>query len=86
VTARILASSYMGIRESQPKRAALALETLADDYTKSFRYTDAARTYDDLLAHFADQLDRGRAKDDSDFAHLLQAVPAQTGTGNPERY
>ena len=45
------------IRQSQPKRPAIALETLADDYTKTFRYADAARTYDDLLAHFAGQLD-----------------------------
>jgi hypothetical protein len=55
----LLNRALPGIRESQPKRAALALETLADDYTKSFRYTDAARTYDHLLAHFAGQLDRG---------------------------
>jgi Aspartyl protease len=76
----LLNRALPGIRESQPKRAALALETLADDYTKSFRYTDAARTYDDLLAHFAGQLDRGGANDDSDLVHLLQAVPAQTIT------
>jgi hypothetical protein len=76
----LLSRALPSIRESQPKRAALALETLADDYTKSFRYTDAARAYDDLLAHFADELDRGGAKDDSDLVHLLQAVPAQTIT------
>ncbi len=76
----LLSRALPTIRESQPKRAALALETLADDYTKCFRYADAARTYDDLLAHFAGQLDRGGTKDDSDLAHLLQGVPAQTIT------
>jgi len=76
----LLSRALPGIRESQPKRAALALETLADDYTKCFRYADGARTYDDLLAHFAGQLDRGGTKDDSDLAHLLQGVAAQTIT------
>ena len=68
------------IRESQAKRAAIALEALADDYNKSFRYGDAARTYDDLLAHFAGQLASGGTKDDSGVAHLLEGVPAQTIT------
>ena len=76
----LLNRALPGIRESQPKRAAVALETLADDYTKCFRYADGARTYDDLLAHFASQLDRGGTKDDSDFVHLLEGVPAQTIT------
>jgi hypothetical protein len=76
----LLNRALPGIRESQPKRAALALETLADDYTKSFRYTDAARTYDDLLEHFSDKVDWGGTRDDSALVHLLQAVPAQTIT------
>ena len=76
----LLSRALPGIRESHPQRAALALETLADDYTKSFRYAEAARTYDDLLANFAGQLDRGGTKDDSDLAHLMQGVPAQTIT------
>ena len=76
----LLNRALPNIRESQAKRAAIALEALADDYNKSFRYGDAARTYDDLLAHFAGQLDRGGTKDDSDLAHLLQGTPAQTIT------
>ncbi len=76
----LLNRALPSIRQSQPKRAAIALEALADDYTKRFRYSDAARTYDDLLAHFGGQLDSGGTKDDSDLAHLLQGVPAQTIT------
>ena len=59
------------------------MEALADDYNKSFRYDDAARTYDDLLAHVSDQLDRHRLQgtmDDSGVMHLLRGVPAQTIT------
>jgi len=76
----LLNRALPGTRESQPKRAAVALETLADDYTKCFRSADGARTYDDLLAHFTSQLDRGGTKDDSDLVHLLEGVPAQTIT------
>jgi hypothetical protein len=31
---------------------------LADDYTKSFQYGDAAQADDDLLTHFSSQLAR----------------------------
>jgi hypothetical protein len=56
----LLNRALPNLRESQAKRAAIALEALADDYNKSFRYADAARTYDDLLAHFAGQLDTAK--------------------------
>jgi predicted aspartyl protease len=57
------------------------LEALADDYNKSFRYGDAARSYDDLLAHFANQMSGPQlqgTKDDAGVAHLLRGAPAQT--------
>ena len=38
----LLNRALPNIRESQAKRAAIALEALADDYNKSFRYGDAA--------------------------------------------
>jgi hypothetical protein len=76
----LLSRALPGIRESHPQRAPLTLETLADDYTKSFRYEEAARTYDDLFANFAGQMSRRGTKDDSDLAHLLRGVPAQTIT------
>ena len=76
----LLNRALPNIRESQAKRAAIALEALADDYSKTFRYGDAARTYDDLLVHFGGQLDSGGIKDDSGVAHILEGVPAQTIT------
>jgi hypothetical protein len=65
------------LRETQANRAATALEALADDYSKSFRYDDAARAYDDLLTHFAGQPEVAETKDDSRLTHLLEGVPAQ---------
>lgn len=67
--------------QSQPKRAALALEALADDYIRSFRYADADKTYRDLLEHFPDQLNSEQlqgTKDDAAVAHLLREAPRQT--------
>lgn len=78
---RLLSSALPSIRASHRARAAIALETLADDYNKSFRYTDAARTYDDLLTNFADQLNSEQlqgTKDDAGVAHLLSGAPAQS--------
>lgn len=82
-SSRLLNSALPGIRTSDRARGAVALETLADDYNKSFRYADAARTYDDLLTHFADQLDSDQlqgTKDDAGVAHLLRGTPAQEVT------
>ena len=78
---RLLNSAIPSIRKSQPARAALALEALADDYNKSFRYGDAANTYDDLLAHFSGELEKERlqgTRDDAGLLHLLAGAPAQT--------
>ena len=82
---RLLNNALPSVRTSRPDRAAVALETLADDYSKSFRYNDAAQAYDDLLAHFARQLDGQRlqgTKDDSAVLHLLRDAPEQTITWN----
>jgi predicted aspartyl protease len=82
---RLLERATPRIRESQPRRAAIALECLADDFTKVYRYADAARVYDDLLAHFAGELtpaDRQGARDDSGVAHLLAAALPQTISWN----
>jgi hypothetical protein len=61
----------------------VALGALADDYAKTFRYSDAARTYDDLLTHFAGQMEPKKlqgTKDDSESIHALRETPAQTIT------
>ena len=80
---RLLNDALPKIRELQAARAAVALEALADDYNKNFRYDDAARTYDDLLTHFAGQLGSKQlqgTKDDAGVMRLLQGAPAQTIT------
>src|ERR1700731_1001647 len=46
---QLLNGALPGLRKTHALRAAIALEALADDYNKSFRYADAAQTYDDLL-------------------------------------
>lgn len=78
---RLLSTALPNFRASRPDRAAVALEALADDYSKSFQYDDAARAYDDLLIHFASQLRREQlqgTKDDSGLMHILRDAPAQT--------
>ena len=78
---RLLNIALPGIRAPRKDRAAVALESLADDYNKTFRYADAAGAYDDLLAHFADQLNGDHlqgTKDDAGVAHLLRGARAQT--------
>jgi predicted aspartyl protease len=80
---RLLNSALPGIRTSRPDRAAIALQALADDYNKTFRYADAAQAYDDLLAHFATELVGSQlqdTKDDSGLAHILREAPPQTIT------
>jgi hypothetical protein len=49
---QFLNSALPLLRASRPDRAAVALEDLADDYSKTFQYADAARADDDLLTHF----------------------------------
>jgi Aspartyl protease len=77
----LLENALPGIRTSQLARAAIALEALADDYTKNFRYADAARAYDDLLTHFAIELPRKKVegtKNDAAVVHILREAPPQT--------
>jgi predicted aspartyl protease len=71
------------IRRSRPDRAMVALQALADDYTKSFQYADAAQVYGDLLTHFSSQLEPEElkgARNDAGLAQILREAPAQTVT------
>ncbi|MFZ0278458.1 MAG: retropepsin-like aspartic protease [Candidatus Sulfotelmatobacter sp.] len=80
---QLLTTALPNLQESRRDRAGIALQTLADDYTKAFRYADAARTDDDVLTHFSDQLtpeELKGAKDDSGIMHILQDAPPQTIT------
>ncbi len=78
---RLLQQALPVIRAANPARAAIALEALADDFTKSFRYREAADAYDDLLGHFSAELDAQElqgTKDDAGVAHILRDAPPQT--------
>src|SRR5947207_5434210 len=51
------------LRESAPKRAALALEAIATAYRANDQYGDAARAYAELSDRFANQLNNFPADD-----------------------
>jgi predicted aspartyl protease len=63
-------------RESDPKRAAVALEAIATAYRADNQYGDAARAYAELSDHFANQLDF--PADDAALARILIGTPPQT--------
>ena len=78
---RLLESVLPELRKTNPARAAVTLEALADDYLKTFRYADAARAYDDLLANFSGRLEKAKlqgTQDDAGVAHVLSRAPVQT--------
>ncbi len=74
---QLLSGVLPRIREAQPERATMALEALADAYSMSYRYREAAQAYDDLEQHFANHLQHGVA-DDAALARILIDAPAQT--------
>jgi predicted aspartyl protease len=77
----LLTKVLPGLKASRPDRASVALEALADDYTKSFRYAEAIPAFEDLLHNFATQMDpikKKSAQDDYQVALLLRDAPAQT--------
>jgi hypothetical protein len=80
-SATLLERSLSWAKQSDPKRAAWALEALADDYVKAFRYSDAVRAYEDLFQHYAALLDAAQKQDDDDdfrTLQLLRDAPPQT--------
>jgi predicted aspartyl protease len=73
----LLNRALPGLRDSQPQRAAVALEALAEGYVSSYRYREAARAYDDLEQHFGGN--RGHdVTNDAALARMLVDVPVQT--------
>jgi Aspartyl protease len=77
----LLAKVVPQLESSNPKRAAIALHTLADDYMKSYRYMDAIQVYEDLLHNFPSQMDdteRKSAENDYHGVLLLKDAPSQT--------
>jgi predicted aspartyl protease len=72
------------LESAQHGRAAIALQSLADDYIKSYRYNDAIQAYEELLHKYASQLDkveRQSSEDDYHAALLLKDAPPQTVSG-----
>jgi hypothetical protein len=65
------------LRRSEPKRAAMALETIATAYRADNQYGDAVRAYAELSDQFADQLDHFPA-DDAALARILSGTSPQT--------
>lgn len=78
---RLLQSALPELRKSRPDRARLALDALADDYRKNFRYADAARSEEDLLLHIGRQVKPDAIqglKDDEQILSILQNAPPET--------
>ncbi len=70
-----------GLEASQPQRTAVALQSLADGYVKTYRYNDAIQAYEKLLQKFASGLDkteRQSVEDDYHAVLLLKNAPPQT--------
>ena len=65
------------LRESAPKRAAMALEAIATAYRANNQYGDAVRAYAELSDRFANQLDHFPA-DDAALARILNGTSPQT--------
>jgi predicted aspartyl protease len=77
----LLNKAIPALRETRPDRAKEALDALADDYMKTFRYGDAVQTMDDLVAQFAGQfksVELQRTKDDAGIARILREASPQT--------
>jgi predicted aspartyl protease len=78
---RLLSDALPILRTARPDRAAIALETLASVYSRTFRYADAARAIDDLLAHFESYVpavEREDLRDGASLAAIVRDVPPQT--------
>src|SRR6185436_6274799 len=61
------------LRESAPKRAAMALEAIATAYRANNQYGDAVRAYAELSDRFGNQLNRFPA-DDAALARILDGT------------
>ncbi|MBZ5722301.1 MAG: aspartyl protease family protein [Acidobacteriia bacterium] len=81
LSVRLLEKALPLLKTQQAAHAAIALNTLADDYTKSFRYAEASRALEEALAQFADQFDKTEQQgmeDEFRLRGLLSETPRQT--------
>jgi hypothetical protein len=80
---QLLTKALPQLESSEPHRAMVALQSLADDYVKSYRYRDALPAFEKVLRKFPSQLDvveRKDMQDDYQTVRLLKNVPPQTVT------
>ena len=78
---RLLTKVLPGLESTDPGRAAVALQTLEDDYLKNYQYNDAIPVSQKLLRKFLSQLDpveRKNLRDDYRTVVLLKNLPPQT--------
>ena len=80
---QLLTKALPQLESSEPSRAAVALQSLADDYVKTYRYSDAIPAFEKILHKFLAQLDSVERKnflDDYHTVRLLKNAPPQTVT------
>jgi hypothetical protein len=80
----VLEKILPSLRTNSPPRAAVALRTLAGDYFKVGRYSDASSAYSDLLQHFAGQFrpaEKQAIRDNQQTFALLGEAAPQTVSG-----
>ena len=76
----LLEQTLAALKTTNRPRAAITLQTLADDYLKCYRYADAAKAYNELLNNFAGDLSKSdleSVKDDAGVIRLLIDYPPQ---------
>ena len=78
---KMLEPLVSSLSSTNKDRAVIALSTLADDYEKTFRYSDAADTYGELEKRFGSSMDdqeRQRASREAARWSLLRGAPPQS--------
>jgi hypothetical protein len=78
---RMLQPLVSSLAAANKERAVIALSTLADDYEKTFRYSDAADTYEELERRFGSSMDdqeRQRVSREAARWSLLRGAPRQS--------
>ena len=78
---RMLQPLVSSLAAANKERAVIALSTLADDYEKTFRYSDAAGTYEELERRFGSSMDeqeRQRVSREAARWSLLREAPPQS--------
>jgi hypothetical protein len=78
---RMLEPLVSSLATTNKERVVIALSTLADNYEKTFRYSDAAGTYEELERRFGSSMDeqeRQRVSTEAARWNLLREAPPQS--------